>query len=176
MAPSEPAYRICFVCLGNICRSPTAEAVMRRLLRGPGLDGLVAVESAGTGSWHVGADADARARGAFEARGYDLDHAARCFDPAWFADLDLVVAMDRGNLRALRALAPGAAREKVHLLGSFEPGAADRPRDVPDPYGGGPDGFATVLDLIEGACAGLLEHVRVVLAATASSTGRDGRV
>ncbi len=159
--PADRPYRICCVCLGNICRSPTAEAVLRGRLLAAGLGpDVVVVDSAGTGGWHVGADADTRSRSEFEARGYRLEHSARRFDPDWFDEVDLVLAMDSENLRELRRLAPDEqARDAVRLLRSFDP-AASRDLDVPDPYYGGPQGFAHVLDLIEAAVDGVVEHVR----------------
>ena len=145
--------RILFVCLGNICRSPTAEGVMRHLLRERGLEGEVEVESAGTGAWHVGSAPDERATLAAERRGIVLDGAARQVRPADFDDFDLIVAMDRSNLRDLLAIAPDeAARAKVRLL-------LDGGRDVPDPYYGGERGFDEVLDLVEEACERLLDEV-----------------
>jgi protein-tyrosine phosphatase len=161
-------YRICFVCSGNICRSPTAEIVTRRLVAEAGLGDLVAVDSAGTGDWHVGDDADPRALRALAARGYDTSgHCARQFQPADFAERDLVVALDRGHYRALRALAPTAAdAAKVRLLRSFDPAVAGD-LEVPDPYYGGADGFTHVLDLVEAACRGLLAEIRPELGAPA---------
>jgi protein-tyrosine phosphatase len=151
--------RICFVCLGNICRSPTAEGVMRHLVEEAGLAQQVVVESAGTGDWHVGNAADERARTAAQRRGYRLDGRARQFVPADFARCDYVVAMDASNRRNLEQLAPSPqARAKVRLLREFEPEGAGG--DVPDPYYGGPEGFERVLDLCEEACRGLLAHVR----------------
>ena len=144
--------RILFVCMGNICRSPTAEGVMRSLLREAGLEDRIEVDSAGTGGWHAGDPPDARAAEAARARGIALSGAARQITPRDFEDFDLIVAMDRENLRELRAMAPPHAREKIRLL------AADR--EVPDPYYGGPRGFETVLDQVEAACRGLLATLR----------------
>jgi protein-tyrosine phosphatase len=161
-------YRVCFVCSGNICRSPTAEAVLRRQLAEAGLAGQVEVDSAGLGDWHVGEDADHRSAAALRRRGYPpWEHAARQFRAADFADRDLVVALDAGHERELRALAPTAAdRDKIRLLRSYDPvGAAAGPGelDVPDPYYGGADGFERVLDLVEAACRSLLAEVRAGL-------------
>lgn len=150
--------RVTFVCLGNICRSPMAEAVMRHRLAAAGLDHAVTVDSAGTGDWHVGDDADRRARAALAARGYALDHRARQFQSAWFPDVDLAVAMDEENVRDLRRLARAAEhREKIQLLRTFDPDAGTL--DVPDPYYGDAKGFHQVLDVIEVACDGLLAHL-----------------
>jgi protein-tyrosine phosphatase len=154
--------RLLFVCLGNICRSPTAEGTMRALADQAGLGGQVQLDSAGTGDWHVGEPPDGRATAAARARGIELNGAAREVTRKDFDDFDLVLAMDRSNMRALRRLAPSdQARQKVRLLREFDPasaGAADL--DVPDPYYGAAGGFDEVLDLVQAACAGLLEHVR----------------
>jgi low molecular weight protein-tyrosine phosphatase len=154
--------RILFVCMGNICRSPTAEGVMRALLRDEGLDGRIELDSAGTGSWHAGNPPDARATAAARARGIALEGAARQVTAADFDSFDLLLAMDRDNERELLARAPdGAARAKVRLLREFDPEAvAAGDLDVPDPYYGGPNGFERVLDLVQAACRGLLAEVR----------------
>jgi protein-tyrosine phosphatase len=159
--------RILFVCLGNICRSPTAEGVMRALLRAERLEDAVEVDSAGTGGWHVGSAPDERATAAARRRGIVLDGAARQVAPEDFERFDLILAMDRENLRALRALAPdGEARTRVRMLREFDPDAASAgDLDVPDPYYGGTRGFTDVLDLVEAACRGLLEELRPRLAA-----------
>ncbi len=154
------AVRVCFVCLGNICRSPMAEVVFRRLVADAGLDDGVEVASAGTGGWHVGNGADRRAVAALAGRGYDGSaHRARQFGRDWFDRFDLVVALDRDNERALRSLASGVAgaAAKIRLLRSY--GDADG-GDVPDPYHGDHDGFEHVLDLVEESCRGLLAEVR----------------
>jgi protein-tyrosine phosphatase len=162
-------YRVCFVCSGNICRSPTAEAVFRRRLAEAGLAGAVEVDSAGLGDWHVGEDVDQRSAAALRTRGYPAwAHAAKQFSAADFEDRDLVIALDGGHARGLLALAPTAAdRAKVRLLRSYDPAAAGDPDglDVADPYYGGERGFERVLDQIEAACAGLLDDVRAELAA-----------
>jgi protein-tyrosine phosphatase len=149
--------RLVFVCSGNICRSPSAEVVLGALLRQERLGALVEVSSAGLGDWHVGEGIDRRSLAALTTRGYAGErHRARQFEPQWFADHDLVVAMDASHLRELRKLAPAVARDKVVLLMSF----AGEDTDVPDPYYGGPDGFADVLDMIERGCRGLLDAIR----------------
>jgi protein-tyrosine phosphatase len=147
--------RILFVCLGNICRSPTAEGVMRRLVREQGLEDEIEIDSAGTGGWHVGAPPDARATEAAARRGTTLEGAARRFDPARdFDRFDLILAMDAENRRDLLALAPDEeARAKVRLFLSGD-------RDVPDPYYGGDDGFEEVLDLVEEAARALLQELQ----------------
>jgi protein-tyrosine phosphatase len=152
--------RILFVCMGNICRSPTAEGVMRRLLEDEGLADRVELESAGTGDWHVGLPPDERATLAAGRRGITLSGAAQPVQPADFRRFDLLIAMDRSNLRELLALAPDEeAAEKVRLLREFDP-AASGDLDVPDPYYGGDRGFETVLDMVEAACRGLLDELR----------------
>ena len=157
-------YRVCFVCTGNICRPPTAEVVFRRLVAEAGFEGEVQVDSAGLGDWHVGQAADERAVRALRVRGYDAaGHSARQFQTTDFAERDLVVALDAGHERALRALARSAAdRGKVRLLRSYDPEAAagSGELDVPDPYYGGRAGFEHALDLIESACRGLLAEVQ----------------
>jgi protein-tyrosine phosphatase len=145
--------RILFVCMGNICRSPTAEGVMRHLLAERGLEDEIEVESAGTGGWHAGSPPDARSARAAAARGITLEGAARQVTRADFEDFDLLVAMDRDNLADLQAIAPPGTEHKVRLL------LADG-RDVPDPYYGGPHGFENVLDLVEHACEQLLDELR----------------
>jgi protein-tyrosine phosphatase len=153
--------RILFVCMGNICRSPTAEGVMRRALRDAGLEG-VEVESAGTGGWHAGEPPDERAAAAAARRGVTLEGAARQVRPDDFRRFDLLVALDRSNLRELLALAPDEeAAEKVRLLREYDPASASSgDLDVPDPYYGGDRGFETVLDMVEAACRGLIDDLR----------------
>lgn len=169
----DDVVRLCFVCLGNICRSPTAEGVMRRLVTDAGLDDRIEIDSAGTGAWHVGNAADERSRQEARRRGVELTSRARQFHPGDFYRFDLVLAMDRRNLTDLHDLAPEAAlRDKVHLLRAFDPmalrAAHDGPHDhhshahsldVPDPYYDD-DGFAVVFDMVDAACRGLLDHVR----------------
>ena len=156
------AYRICLVCSGNICRSPTAEVVLRSLLGDAGLADEVTVGSAGIGGWHVGERADPRSLRVLAAAGYDgSSHRVRQFDPTWFDELDLVLALDRGHLDDLRALAPDtASRDRVLLLRSFDPAAvAAGTLEVEDPYFGAAADFERVLREIEAACAGLVEHL-----------------
>jgi protein-tyrosine phosphatase len=151
--------RICFVCLGNICRSPTAEGVMRLALTRAGLADRVTIESAGTGGWHVGELPDPRTRAAAARRGIELDHLGRQFRRDDFARFDLVLAMDAANHRALVSIAPDdAARAKVRLFRSYDPDAPEG-AEVPDPYYGGGDGFEQVLDICEAACAGLIAEL-----------------
>lgn len=154
--------RLLFVCLGNICRSPTGEGVMRHLLREHGLEDAIEIDSAGTGDWHVGQPPDARAMGAARERGIEVDGNARQVTAADFEAFDLILAMDRANRDDLRALAPtDAARERVRLLREYDPEAvATGELEVPDPYYGGQDHFEEVLDLVTRACEGLLDEVR----------------
>jgi protein-tyrosine phosphatase len=160
----EPRARLLFVCLGNICRSPTAEGVMRRLIRDAGLEEQIELDSAGLGSWHVGSRPDRRAATAARARGILLDGRARTVTREDFEDFDLLLAMDRSNLRELRRMAPDEqARAKVRLLREFDPASREDPEadlDVADPYYGDGGGFEEVLDLVQAASAGLLEDIR----------------
>jgi protein-tyrosine phosphatase len=154
--------RLLFVCLGNICRSPTAEGAMRALIEREGLQDEIEVDSAGTGSWHVGSAPDERASAAAQARGVALAGTARQVRRADFEDFDLLLAMDRANLQELRRLAPDArAREKVRLLRDFDPASRGTGGlDVPDPYYGAEGGFAEVFELVQAACEGLLDDIR----------------
>jgi protein-tyrosine phosphatase len=159
-----------FVCLGNICRSPTAEGVMRSLVAREGLSELVEIDSAGTGAWHVGSPPDARASQAARARGVTLEGRARQVRVDDFNNFDLLIGMDASNVSELARLAPGAdERAKVRLLREFDPASDDgsltRDLDVPDPYYGEGGSFAEVFELIYAACEGLLAHVREQLAA-----------
>ena len=142
---------ILFVCTGNICRSPTAEAVLRQLAAKEGIE--LRIASAGIGDWHVGSAPDERAQHHAKTRGYDLSELrARQVTKRDFADFDLILAMDRGHLRALERMAPPEQRHKIRL---FLPAG-----DVPDPYYGGPEGFERVLDLVEAACRDLLRELK----------------
>ncbi|BAQ70012.1 phosphotyrosine protein phosphatase [Rhodovulum sulfidophilum] len=145
--------RILFVCLGNICRSPTAHGVFQTLALAEGLD--IEVESAGTGGWHVGDPPDPRAIRAAAGRGYDLTRLRACqVKAADFAIYDLILAMDRSNLTALERMRPIDSETPVRLFLDF----ADTPRDeVPDPYYDG--SFDLVLDLVEDASRGLIRHL-----------------
>ena len=155
--------RILFVCLGNICRSPTAEGVFSQQLREAGLEQEVFVDSAGTGDYHIGEPPDQRACAAAERRGYDLKPLrARQIQRGDFAKFDYILAMDMENLRSLKRFCPPEHGHKVMLFTEF---CSSGPCVVPDPYSGGPDAFERVLDLIEDASQGLLSHVREKLAA-----------
>jgi len=154
--------RVLFVCLGNICRSPTAEGVMRTLVAEAGLAERIVVASAGTGAWHVGSPPDARAAATARARGVTLDGSARLVTREDFEQFDMLLAMDAQNARALMSAASGdRQRSKIHLLREFDPAAApDGGLDVPDPYYGGDGGFDAVFDLVQAACVGLLARIR----------------
>ena len=171
--------RVCFVCSGNICRSPTAEVVLNHLAAEAGLDDLVEARSAGTGSWHEGDDMDERSRRALTDAGYDVPlHRARQFDVADLAAYDVVVALDAGHLDMLDQLAarttdPDASRAKLVLLRSYDPQL--RPGETPeiaDPYYGGRRGFLDVLGQIERSCAGLLGALRADVAQQTESPPR----
>jgi protein-tyrosine phosphatase len=152
-------YRICFVCLGNICRSPTAEAVMRELVRDAGLATEVDVASAGTAGWHIGDAPDQRSVEEAGRRGVRIVHRGRQFVRRDFDDYDLVLAMDHDNHSQLLRLAPdGDAAEKVRFLRSFDPGA-EGATDIADPYYGSSEDFVRAFDEIEASCRGLLAHL-----------------
>ena len=142
---------ILFVCTGNICRSPTAEGVLRHLAKEESME--LHIESAGIGDWHIGQPPDERSQHHARSRGYDLSaQRARQVRPEDFETFDMILAMDRGHLRALQRLAPAHHHAKIRL---FVEG-----RDVPDPYDGGPDGFEHVLDLVEAQCRRLLQELK----------------
>jgi protein-tyrosine phosphatase len=151
--------RILFVCLGNICRSPTAEAIMRGLVAEARLEDEIEVESAGTGDWHLGYPPDERSIAAAAERGVELTGEARQVAQGDFDGFDLLIAMDRQNERDLIRMARSDKdREKVRLLRSY----ADGELDVPDPYYGGEDGFAEVVEIVERSCRALLEEISTV--------------
>ncbi len=151
--------RILFVCLGNICRSPTAEVVFRVVASREAPDIVLEIDSAGTAGYHVGELPDQRTRQAAARRGYDLSALrARVVEPEDFEHFDLILAMDRENLRSLERRAPAHARDRLRLFLEFAPQTGIS--EVPDPYYGGPNGFEDVLDLIEAASRGLIEHLR----------------
>ena len=154
-------YRLALVCLGNICRSPMAHVVLEARLAEAGLDDRVEVRSAGTGGWHVGEPMDRRAAATLSAEGYDPSrHRGRTFEPDWYADCDLVLAMDTSNLEDLSELRPPWA--EPHRLGRFrdhDPEATLLDRDVPDPYYGADDGFAHVLAMVERTCDALVRRL-----------------
>lgn len=151
--------RVLFVCLGNICRSPTAQGVFERLVAEHGLSDFIAVDSAGTGNWHAGEPPDPRAIRAAGRRGIDLSRQrARQVEQRDLEAFDYVLAMDRDNLKALHGMTSNGAHKHVGLLLDFAPHLALK--DVPDPYYGGPQGFEHVLDLIEVVSAALFDEIR----------------
>jgi low molecular weight protein-tyrosine phosphatase len=157
--------RVCFVCSGNICRSPTAEVVLSSLLQAAGITG-VEVDSAGTGGWHAGDDMDDRARRTLRRHGYQPGrHIARQFSVDDFDERDLVIALDQGHLSALTQLArlaadPSSALSSLVLLRCYDPSAvAEGDLDVPDPYYGGVEEFDLVIGQVERACAGLVARL-----------------
>ena len=149
---------ICFVCLGNICRSPTAEGVMLHLISERGLEDQIEVDSAGTASYHTGNKADHRSAQTAKKRGFDLPSRARQFKEDDFDRFHYVLAMDDDNYDSLRALSGGYHDDKIHLLLDFD-SANPKGSSVPDPYYGGDRGFEHVLDLCTSACEKLLEHL-----------------
>lgn len=165
-------YRITTVCLGNICRSPMAEAVIRARVDDAGLGARVRVDSAGTDGWHIGEDADPRALQTLRAAGYDLAHSGRQITAEWFVEPDrpdLLLTMDSANYAAVVDLAPDeSARERVRMMRSFDPALAslvpgDPRLDVPDPWYGDHDGFAEVLAMLEAAADGLVADLPLLI-------------
>ncbi len=157
-ASNSNSISLLMVCLGNICRSPTAHGVMLDCISKKGLEDKVTVDSAGTGDWHIGAHPDPRAIAAAKTRGYAIDKlVARQVAASDFQRFDYILCMDRNNLKDLRAICPTSQQSKLHLLLEF---ANSSHETVPDPYYSGAQGFELVLDLVEDACGGLLEHVR----------------
>jgi protein-tyrosine phosphatase len=157
---AEPSHRLLFVCLGNICRSPTGEAVMRQVVAAEGLAERFTIDSAGTGGWHVGESPDPRSVAAGRSRGIEIGGSARQVTGDDFYEFDLLLAADRHNYRDLAEIAPTDELEaKVRMLRAFDPLTTADDLDVPDPYYGGPNGFDEVIDLVEAACRGLLTEI-----------------
>ena len=176
-SPREPGtpYRVCLVCLGNICRSPMAETVLRAALAAAGLDGAVVVDSAGTGDWHVGGAMDPGARAALAGRGYDGSaHRARQLQPSWLARRDLILAMDARNLADLRRMARGQGEDRIRLFGEVGGLIEAGDGDIPDPWGGGADEFGHVLDLL-GAAAPVIAARLARLLEPGAGAGRGAR-
>jgi protein-tyrosine phosphatase len=151
-------HRLLFVCLGNICRSPMAEGVFRRVAEEEGVMHLFEIDSAGMGDWHVGQAPDMRAQEAAQRRGVDIsEQSARQVTRGDFHEFDLLIAMDGSNVAELTELAPKEERHKIRRFLDYAPHT--RTRDVPDPFYGGRDGFDHALDLIEAASRGLLAEL-----------------
>jgi len=148
---------VLFVCLGNICRSPLAEGVFRDLVEEAGLGDRFRIDSAGTGSWHIGDPPDARSAAVATQNGVRLTGRARRFEAHDLDTFDWVLAMDRSNERSIEALRRGAAPARVHLLREFDPDGDDV--EVPDPYYGGTGGFQEVFDIVDRSCRALLDHI-----------------
>ncbi len=149
---------ILFVCMGNICRSPSAEAVMKFLVEKENLSDKVFIDSAGTIGYHAGEEADARMKAHASKRGYKLTSIARQFKLSDFEDFDYIVVMDRDNLRDILALDPsGKYRHKIFMMTDFSSNGYE---EVPDPYYGGPQGFENVLDILEDSSKGLLNKIK----------------
>ncbi len=151
-------YKLLFVCLGNICRSPSAENLMNHLIEQANLSDSIICDSAGTGGYHIGSPPDRRMATAAKRRGIELKGKARQFQKSDFESFDLILAMDRENYRDLLSLDPtGKYRDKVRLMCDFATHHTEK--EVPDPYYGGPEGFDQVIDLLLDACEGLLQHI-----------------
>ena len=163
-APTGTPYRVAFVCLGNICRSPMADVVLSTLVEDAGLAGKVEVSSCGTGDWHLGQPMDPRAAGQLLAQGYDASaHRAQQFDPSWL-EHDLVLAMDAQNLADITD--GNGPDDRVRMFRSFDPLVAESAdpadQDVPDPYYGGDDGFVEVIGIVERTCRRLLAELEAL--------------
>ena len=162
-------YQVTVICLGNICRSPIGEAVLRDRLAASGLTALVSVDSAGTGDWHLGQGANVKSITTLNQYGYELDHTARQITPSWFADIDLALVMDTNNFADVAALIEiSGAQVELRMMRSFDPALSgitepDPALDVPDPYHGTMDDFLTVLRMIEAASDGLVSELALRL-------------
>ncbi len=144
-----------FVCLGNICRSPLAHAVFEDMAAKEGLD--IFTESSGTGAWHAGEPADDRMRATAREHGVSITHRARRFQPSDLDDYDLIIPMDKGNLRDIKAYAQPRHAGKIHLMREWDPQGG---REVPDPWYGGIDGFEKVYAIVERSCRALVEDIK----------------
>jgi protein-tyrosine phosphatase len=160
-------YRVCFICSGNICRSPTGEIVLRAMLQEAGLGDAVAVDSAGTGHWNVGEAVHGPALKALRRHGYDGSaHVARQVSASWLGERDLILAADKGHVRELRHLVATDQHDRIRLLREFDPAAAQAGTlEVDDPYYGRREDFERAFAEIERACRGLVGHLRAHVAA-----------
>ena len=150
--------RILFVCLGNICRSPTAHGVMDAMIKAEGREHEIEIDSAGTGDWHIGEQPDRRTQATAAKRGYNLENLrARQVSAEDYNTFDFLLAMDRSNLNDLKAMRPTGSNAKIYLF--LKLGEVVEAEDVPDPYYGGSDGFEHVLDLVETACSNILKKL-----------------
>ena len=154
-----PVVKVIFICMGNICRSPTAEAVFSHYVESAGLSGHILIDSAGTHDYHIGDPPDLRAQRAAQQRGYDMKGLrGRQVEEGDFRRFDYVLAMDKANLAILQRLAPPDSTTQAQLFLEYARHHAER--EVPDPYYGGANGFERVLDMVEDAAQGLLEEIR----------------
>ncbi len=157
---SSKLFEICFVCLGNICRSPLAEGVFQALVAEESLENQIIIHSAGTGHWHVGASPDARMQATARGKGIQLTSRAQQIQPGDLRRFDLVLAMDQSNLESMEYMcSPEVAAKKLRLFRSFDP-EADGDWDVPDPYYGGGGGFDHVFQIVHRTCPPILEYVK----------------
>ncbi|OGW21230.1 MAG: protein tyrosine phosphatase [Nitrospinae bacterium RIFCSPLOWO2_12_FULL_47_7] len=160
---SPKTIHVCFVCLGNICRSPLAQGVFEYLVEQKGLKETILISSAGTGSWHVGKPPDARMQATAKKHGVNMRSRARQFQPEDFNQLDLVLAMDQSNRDDLKKMcASPAAEKKLRLFRSFDPECAGD-EDVPDPYYGDGDGFDRVFGIVHRTCPEILKYITTEL-------------
>ncbi len=160
----NPTVEVCFVCLGNICRSPLAQGVFEALVKKEGLRNRIIISSAGVGNWHVGNPPDSRMQQTAREHGVHLNSRARQFQGSDFKRMDLVLAMDHSNLSALEQMQPKSEpHDKLFLFRSFDP-EHNNNLEVPDPYYGGDKGFETVYQIVERTCPKVLDHLKAKLA------------
>jgi protein-tyrosine phosphatase len=156
--------KVCFVCLGNICRSPLAQGVFEGLVENEGLQGQIIISSAGVGNWHIGNPPDSRMQQTAQKHGISLNSRARQFQDTDFEDIDLVLAMDHSNLNALQKMRPEVElKDKLFLFRSFDPNSNNN-LEVPDPYYGGDQGFEMVYQIVERTCPKILEYLKTKIA------------
>ncbi len=155
---NQKKVKVLFVCMGNICRSPTAEGVFRHVVKQKNMDSHIVIDSAGTHAYHIGESPDSRSQATAKQRGVDLSsQRARKVEAQDFDKFDYVIAMDHSNSEDLKSLADAGQQAKIHLFMEF---AKDRDNtEVPDPYYGGGNGFENVFDMVQSASEGLLQHI-----------------